>query len=762
MPLTQSELANQMIRQLRVLDPSVSGDLGTPERKIIDTVAQALADSQINLTLLEGAFDLDTKVGETLDRFLSIFGFGRQQGSASVGVVEFTRTTPSEIDLRIPAGTQLASTVQIGGGDQALNQAIFETTSDVYLEAGSTTVYAPVKSIYPGATYNVPANTINAFVGSPVLGITSVTNPNPTVNGTNIENDDEVKVRFKNTIFRNVAGTADQYLALGVAGAFSNKAIVLGPFSRYRERIQVPAVDDASDYDTDGDNNPESGHGNAGEWTTSLSTVPYSKYTHDIVPAFVSNGQTGVATIFYTEGVDYQINTTPSDKNHGDTYRQALTGQGLDPLTDTDADNRPNVTMLNVYTGSDVTIDAVRPDDVVLFEHSYVSSASRNDPERNITNCVDVYLNGVNTIPTTAIIPVPSSSVNVFVDNPSSAFHYDNYRRIGEPQHRPLLGNIFTRLYRSPILDLPDTITTATAQYIKGVHYHALYDASELGGTVRARTGIEWEMGIPGRAGGDPDIGPYTGPKITDITDDSIQISNYTYDRNIADLQASMEGVKQVTTDVLVHQATTVYFKFDVSIMYNTGVSTDSVNLNIQSGLGNYLESRYFGSVVQLSDILQQIHNVPGVDNVRWSSDVDPDLPRIVETDANGKPSLGAIVDRVMAGDVSTQEIQQFYIVAYDAPASVVDSSIQAAGISASVQSGDGSAGSPFRILWDANGSQELMEIDTNLTGGVFIHNADFHLQDNELPTLPTGTQANDTVPGVIIRPRAQNTWERA
>jgi hypothetical protein len=55
---TQQQLALQMVAQLRVLDPSISAEVGTPERKIIDTVAQALAESQIDLDVLSGSLDL--------------------------------------------------------------------------------------------------------------------------------------------------------------------------------------------------------------------------------------------------------------------------------------------------------------------------------------------------------------------------------------------------------------------------------------------------------------------------------------------------------------------------------------------------------------------------------------------------------------------------------------------------------------------------------------------------------------------------------
>jgi hypothetical protein len=36
---TQKQITDSMIQQLRILDPSISAEVGTPERKIIETVA---------------------------------------------------------------------------------------------------------------------------------------------------------------------------------------------------------------------------------------------------------------------------------------------------------------------------------------------------------------------------------------------------------------------------------------------------------------------------------------------------------------------------------------------------------------------------------------------------------------------------------------------------------------------------------------------------------------------------------------------------
>jgi hypothetical protein len=106
MAFTQQQIALQMLAQLRRLDPSVSAEVGTPERKLLDTVAQSLSDSQIDLTALQQGLDIDGKFGDTLDRFLALFGFARQRATYSQGFITFSRITPSTVDILIPANTK--------------------------------------------------------------------------------------------------------------------------------------------------------------------------------------------------------------------------------------------------------------------------------------------------------------------------------------------------------------------------------------------------------------------------------------------------------------------------------------------------------------------------------------------------------------------------------------------------------------------------------------------------------------------------------
>jgi hypothetical protein len=70
-----------------------------------------------------------------------------------------------------------------------------------------------------------------------------------------------------------------------------------------------------------------------------------------------------------------------------------------------------------------------------------------------------------------------------------------------------------------------------------------------------------------------------------------------------------------------------------------------------------------------------------------------------------------------------------------------------------------------FKITWSANGPVTGLSYDdsvSTLAGGPFVIKQDFFLRDDELAALAVNAQVSDTVPGLIIRARAQNTWTRS
>lgn len=816
--VTQRELALQMLAQLRLLDPSISAEIGTPERKIIDTVAQSLSDSQIDLEALGSALDIDSKYGAALDRFFRIFGFTRQTATFATGYVTFSRLAPSNFDIRIPAGTTVEASVPLQETPNTIGELTtirFATIYDVILPAGSLTVVAAIRSTIAGTIGNVAADLIADLTGSSVFGITGATNELPTAGGINAESDDEFKVRFRNTIFRNLAGTQDQYMALAVSTPFTSKVNVVGPQSRYKEYIQVPPVADNASYDVGGVAGSEVGGGNPAEYTTALSTIPFAKYIYATeVPTFVSNREIGISSLFYRQDYDFTINTSIAAKNRGDTYRFGSAGLdwsffGTFGLTDTPT-ARPNVTFKSVYVGANADITAIRPGDVVLFDFAYMSEASRNDITRNITNAVDVFIDGGNEVSASTIIPRPANT-NLFIDDPASKFHYENYRRVGEPTKRPNVGNILTPLFWEPVLSVPEKIVIGTDTFYRGTHYWAVEDVSSIGGTVRARSGIEWATLVYSQSQTDAfsaDPSTYTGRLVHNSTGDpsggqSVEVTGYTYDKNVVDLQAALEGAKQVTTDVLAHRAKKRYFKLDVTVMYVGGAAIDGVNAQIRNAVDTYLKTQYFGTYIQLSDLLNVIHNVSGVDNVRWSNDAPGNTVsnRVYECDINGNPLTNVTVDRFAPGSSLTNapiglsphiEQQRIFVtgnptggtwtvayagnvsapLAYNADASTIQAAITGAPLSvagttvtldARTTAGVKYPIRSYRVDFTGNVGRPALVTDASLlTGGDYLFSNDFFLRDDELAQLPTGATATDTVAGLIIRPRAQNTWSRS
>lgn len=502
---TQKDIAQNMISQLRLLDPSISADVGTPERMIIDTVARAMSEAQVDLNVLQGSFDFEAKVGTDLDNLLAMFGFGRQQGTRATGYVTFSRNDAANVDITIRKGTQLRAPAASYDG----HDVIFYTSASGVLLQNTTEVVIPVECSVAGTVGNVSANTIVEAYNSPVLGITEINNDYATKGGTDLESDQEVKARFKATgPFRNLSGTESQYLATAIA-TLAKKAIVVGPVSKQREYFQIPLKPD-----NDGTGNSST----VDQYTTALSANNNAKYVYD--NGYYVINETTYPSTHYREDFDFIFNSnvgSSTSKNKGDAYREFTSGVygALDP-TSSDADGKPNFTFLNIWTSAstDKPDTAIAPGDVILTEHSYLSSASRNDYENGILNCVDVYVNNNNYLPGTVTIPRPGLGVPTFLFTIDStdAFYIENFRRLNEPEHRPVAGNIFTPLYHQPSADVPNSIEISDTTFYKNIHYWAIEDITAIGKTVRARNGIEWSSTIKGQKTDLDNVGgPYTG-----------------------------------------------------------------------------------------------------------------------------------------------------------------------------------------------------------------------------------------------------------
>ena len=428
MTQTSSDISQQLQAQLKILDPDLAVNPLSPERKIIDSVAETLAESQSDQFVLSYQLDIDSKIGSDLDSFIALFGFARQGGTRSTGTVTFFTNLPATSDISIPVGTTL--TVPPSSVTQTVT---FYTTSTVTLYAGTLSADAPVEAAEIGTSGNVPALSISVYGASSSTLITSVSNAVATSGGSDLETDAELRLRFKNTIFRNVAGTTSQYLALALADQFTNKATVIEPINRFIEYLQIPAS------------------------LVVTSQIPYSKYTYNFDYYLTQNDTvTGGVEVFFTPGVDYSFsNTAP-----------------------------PSFTVLHTDPTRDFIVGSI-----VLLEHSYCSENSRNDPINNIQNYVDIYLSGDNDQDIIESVLFPTNQI---FTSTSGTYYTSNYRRTFS-RSAPATGNTFQSLLWQPAVDIASAITVNGTTFYENVDYWLVEDTTVYKGSKRARNGIEWK-----------------------------------------------------------------------------------------------------------------------------------------------------------------------------------------------------------------------------------------------------------------------------
>jgi uncharacterized phage protein gp47/JayE len=734
---TVNQITQNIIAQARLLDPNISLEIGTPERKIVEAVAESIASASVDIEVLSGQLYLDELSGARIDSFLSLFGFGRQLGSRATGVVTVSRDSVATYDATIPKGTQFST--RAGNG---IPNLIFIATETVVLRANETRALVRVECTTSGTVGNIPAGTIDGLPNSiNIPGVSRVVNETATLGGIDTETDEKFKTRFQNTIFRNMAGTSDQHYALALSHPSVSKANVIGPQSRYTEYLQVPAVaDQLSVTGPTGPTGPTNPYYPGNTYTTSISSVPYSKYTFSN-NYYVAKG-TGKNAKFLRPGKDFILNNPASLVNGA--IDQSVVGNPV-----------PNITLFGDSTTVDGTLIQF-PEEILLFEHTYLSRASRNDWSRNIYNCVDVYVNGELPQAASSEESFPSLSMQ-FVNDSESVAYYKNYVRAATNE-TPALGNRLQVLYFQPVVDLIGTsITINETVYFEGTDYYFVKDVSTNGGTVRARDGIEWlaSVGTPGS--------------------NTFNVDYY-FDLAISQLQAVMERSKQITTDVLVHATKYQYFKLYITVMYTPGFTEENVNLQIYSSLLNFFNTQYYGTTIQMSDLLQAIHNTSGVDNVRWTYpafsiapiDWSSGSPTVARTSPSAATTItynssskliqaGDYVEVNIAGPSVSEDVNGIFLVTSDSE--VVAGQTYSFSYNSNGDSTISSAINSGTIALNEHKIEVVTKAGVSFSEPIY-QDGDFILNDDELPSLPDIANGDALANALVIERKAQNTWE--
>jgi uncharacterized phage protein gp47/JayE len=585
---TPDIVSKEILAKLSVTAPGFSLELGTPERKIVDAVSESISEAYIDQYLVGSLLDIESKAGLELEQFCGIFGFGRLQGQSSTGTVRVELNTANTSDINIQLGSQFYTRQSLPSSG---NPLYFSSTQAVMIPAGSYLVDVPIECTITGTVGNVPPDTI-VYVGD-ILGSTSVTNLQALSGGVDVETDEELRQRFKDTFLRNVIGTEDWYLGLCYQNKNVSKATCFGPVKKYSTQIVVPADVGGNPVVIEMD-------------PLIAADIKYAWDGDQHVTVFKNLGQDD--EVFYRRGVDYQWVAGP------------------------------------VPQFARISNGALDVGDVIDIEMEYTTRSSRNDPEKGIANKVDVFVNG--SVPYT-VTERTKITATVLTEDPDDRFYEGNFARVGT-EGTPTNGNRFTRLGSTPVVSFPSIITLTTVvggtpiseNYVQGTDYHLIRSAPEsnpnpttlLAGSPYEVAGIEWEPG-----------GPEIGTNVT---------LTYIYNQVPEMLQKVIKISKQVTTDVLVHQAGFQYIKVCIAVEYDRGFVVQQVNNAIQERLRSYFAGMPFGAWIEISDLNLAVHQVLGVDNVKITKSTDPG----VVSQNYGIQTYGDSADIVMLNDNTPHE----------------------------------------------------------------------------------------------------------
>ncbi len=564
---TPADIATRIVNALYVSDPELDTSIGTPLRKVIDAFSEQMSQATVDSYLTDYTYDVDSRSGGDLDDFCANFGIARLIGARSSGSLTFSRTPAmaAAYTVTIPAGTQAVTT--------SIPELYFQTTVAATMDIGQTSVDVPTQALVVGPESNILAGTPLQLLTT-MVGLSTVSNPAAFVGGTRDESDEQLRSRFKSSVFRNLAGTDSMYRGIALQtladannGSFGVAQVnVLGSASHNVEQIQI----------------------NSNLASSSLTTA--SAFFSGSVVISDSTGKVYANRTQYTATINNSV--TPATLN--------ITSQGA---------------------------SAGMPDGIYTLEYDYLPFASRNDPFNTrwgqgiINNRIDVIVNGqiagtstqkAYYVPSVKFTSTGSLAASKFV-SPSGAV--------------PAVNDVFIPLGFGPILGITSLSNTGTSSTpVKGTHYDIVHQDDAFGYSPASVFGLWWRTTTNAAA-----YNPAGNPQAMDVS--------YTYNTVPTIVQNNIANWRLLGTDVQVHAGRPKYLTFNFAIVYDRTVTPSSVNASVTSALDAYLKRLGFNAAVQVSDIVQVVHNVVGVDNVRFLTSTDnPTNYGIQLVQASGTP----------------------------------------------------------------------------------------------------------------------------
>jgi uncharacterized phage protein gp47/JayE len=232
--VNQSDIASQIIANLAVVEPDLDTSIGSTIRKMIDALAEQIAEAYADNNISSYQYSIDTLSAGALDDFTANFGFTRFVARSSTGIVTFARpaaqtSTPVQA-VYIPPGTTVGTT-----DTPAIT---FVTLIGSTLVSSAASIDIPIIGITTGQASNVPATSIINII-TPLSNIASITNAAATSGGSDAESDSAYRTRFKATIFRGFLGTTASFNGTALENPNVQRAVTIGSSLTHTEQIQI-------------------------------------------------------------------------------------------------------------------------------------------------------------------------------------------------------------------------------------------------------------------------------------------------------------------------------------------------------------------------------------------------------------------------------------------------------------------------------------------------------------------------------------------
>ena len=290
-----------------------TGTFATDQSNLTAAITSVLPGSIVSVTeTSQGIFNVN--ISPTLSTGSLTFDFSNLV-SATTLVTSWAPTGGATSNYGIPLNTQIYATASTTGSVPIY----FQTTTAAFLPQSQSSIQVPIQAVNTGSNANLGAGSIGGLSAA-LTGITSVSS-SVTSGGTDPETDAQLKQRWQNTVFKNLAGTDDQFRALALNNQDTKRVEILGPQSKNTENLQIQTTIE-NIFKTGYSNFPNNSVSSSQQLVANITGTAITTQTATITAATV-----GTATSFpYSGYVQY---TTSG--NHNFMVGQVVTITGVSP-----------------------------------------------------------------------------------------------------------------------------------------------------------------------------------------------------------------------------------------------------------------------------------------------------------------------------------------------------------------------------------------------------------------------------------------------